>query len=124
MLFLPKSVPLVQGVYYVIFGLWSLLSISSFQALTGPKTDLWLVKTVGLLLVVSGLIFLAALLRRRLPFEVAALGAGTALVLASADIVYVAAGTIPWIYLLDALVEIIILAGWVMALGRYRSSFM
>jgi hypothetical protein len=123
-LFLPKSVAVVQGVYYTIFGLWSLLSISSFQALTGPKTDLWLVKTVGLLLLVSGLIFLAALMRHRIPLEIAALGIGTALVLASVDVVYVATNTISRIYLLDALAEIIILVGWILALDRHRASFL
>src|SRR5437879_6174180 len=35
--------PLAQGLYFLLTGLWQLLSISSFQAVTGPKHDLWLV---------------------------------------------------------------------------------
>jgi hypothetical protein len=34
-------------------GLWPLVSIGTFQQVTGPKTDLWLVKTVGVLIAVS-----------------------------------------------------------------------
>ena len=120
---LPKWVPLVQGIFYIFFGLWSVVSITSFQALTGPKTDLWLVKTVGLLLVVSGMVLLAARLRRRIPLEIAILGAGQALVLGVVDVVYVATCTISWIYLLDALAEGIILAGWAVSLSRFRSAF-
>jgi hypothetical protein len=38
-----------QGVYYLLTGVWPLPSIGSFQRVTGPKTDLWLVRTVGVL---------------------------------------------------------------------------
>ena len=60
----------LQGGYYLITGLWPLIHIPSFLWLTGPKTDLWLVKTVGLLAAVIGMVILAAVLRRRLLFEV------------------------------------------------------
>ena len=52
---------LAQGLYYAFTGVWPLISMSSFLAVTGPKTDLWLVNTVGILVLCSGLvIFLAA----------------------------------------------------------------
>lgn len=44
---------LLQGLYYSISGIWPLLSIDTFMAVTGPKTDIWLVKTVGVLLMGS-----------------------------------------------------------------------
>ena len=34
-----------QGAYYALTALWALVHVRSFQAITGPKTDLWLVKT-------------------------------------------------------------------------------
>ena len=39
---------MAQGVYYVVSGAWPLVHIDSFQKVTGRKTDLWLVHTVGL----------------------------------------------------------------------------
>lgn len=44
-----------HGAFMLATGMWPLLSIKSFQAVTGPKEDLWLVKTVGCLLTVAGL---------------------------------------------------------------------
>ena len=41
----------LSGVFYFITGVWPVLHISSFKEVTGPKTDIWLVKTVGLLMV-------------------------------------------------------------------------
>jgi hypothetical protein len=43
-------VALIQGIYFFVFGIWPILSMSTFLKITGPKTDLWLVKTVGLIL--------------------------------------------------------------------------
>jgi hypothetical protein len=44
----------VQGWFYLLTGLWAILDIDSFQRVTGPKVDLWLVKTVGVLVIVIG----------------------------------------------------------------------
>ena len=49
-----------QGLYYLFTGLWPLFSLRTFMAVTGPKVDGWLVKTVGLLLSVTGLVCLLA----------------------------------------------------------------
>jgi hypothetical protein len=35
----------VQGIYYLLTGLWPLVSIGTFQMVTGEKTDVWLVHT-------------------------------------------------------------------------------
>jgi uncharacterized membrane protein HdeD (DUF308 family) len=101
------------------FGLWAQLSITTFMRLTGPKTDIWLVKVVGLLLIVSGIVLVMSAFRRRTPLEVAALGAGNALVLAGADLVYVLTRVISPIYLLDLVIEAVFLLGWI----RYGSRF-
>jgi hypothetical protein len=96
----------LQGVMYVVTGVWPLLHMASFEAVTGPKTDDWLVHTVGLLLAVIGAVLLLAAARPAVDRLVVALAIGAALSLAAIDIVYVLNGTISRIYLVDAAIEI------------------
>ncbi|MGH7661110.1 MAG: hypothetical protein ACRENA_09390 [Vulcanimicrobiaceae bacterium] len=44
----------LQAGYYIATGIWPLLSMRSFEAITGPKTDRWLVRMVGLLAATIG----------------------------------------------------------------------
>ncbi len=103
---------IVQGVYYVVTGLWAIVSIYTFQIVTGPKTDLWLVRTVAVLVLVSGAVFLLAALRRRISLEIVVLAVGNAVGLLFIDVIYVSAGTISPIYLLDAVAEFALAAAW------------
>jgi hypothetical protein len=103
----------IQGVYYLLMGLWPILSISGFEAVTGPKTEVWLVKTVGLLLIVVGFVLIIAAYRRQIRFEMAILGIGSALALTVIELVYVTTGVISPVYLLDAFVQILMVAGWI-----------
>jgi len=75
-------VALAQGSYYVLTGVWSLVHIRSFQAVTGPKTDLWLVKTVGVLVIAIGGVLCSAGLRRQATPEIPSLAVGSAVGLA------------------------------------------
>ena len=102
---------LAQGLYYFTTGLWPLVSIRTFQMVTGPKTDLWLVKTVGVLVTAVGAVLGLAGLRRQAAPEIALLAVSSATGLAGIDIVYVARRRISPIYLLDALGQLV-LAGW------------
>jgi hypothetical protein len=43
-----------QAAYYLMTGLWPLFHRRSFEAVTGPKTDYWLVRTVGVLVAAIG----------------------------------------------------------------------
>ncbi len=99
-----------QGAMYVATGLWPLLHMPSFEAVTGAKTDDWLVHTVGLLLAVIGGVLLTAVMQRRAKRLVISLAIGTAIALAGIDTVYVLNGTISRIYLLDAAIELAIVA--------------
>jgi hypothetical protein len=109
---------LVQGVFYAATGLWALVDLDSFMAVTGPKTDRWLVKTVGILVTVIGAVLLFAWRRGAVPAEVVLLAAGSALSLAAIDLVYVSSGTIPPIYLLDAVAEVGLALAWMPAARR------
>jgi hypothetical protein len=112
------KVALIQGVFYLATGLWPLVDIQSFQLVTGPKTDLWLVKTVGLLVSVVGAALISASRGRRITPEVALLAVGSALSLATIDLVYALSGRISAVYLGDAVVEIGLALLWVIAWSR------
>ena len=75
-----------------------MLHLRSFVWVTGPKTDYWLVLTVGAILFVIGV----------------------AAVAATCDIVFVSSGVISRIYLLDAAAELALVVGWITCpwLGR------
>jgi len=102
----------VQGLYFLVTGVWPLVDIDSFQIVTGPKTDLWLVRTVGVLIAVIALSLISAALAQRVNREVFILGVGSAIALAAIDIIYVSLEVIAKIYLADAVVEGLIIAAW------------
>ena len=100
-----------QAVYYVVTGLWPVVHLRSFEALTGPKTDDWLVHTVGLLATAIGLSLGTAVLRDEANDPVVGTLAVTgALAFAAIDLWYGLSGRIPSIYLADAAVQLIVIA--------------
>jgi hypothetical protein len=86
--------------------------MASFEMVTGPKIEHWLIKTVGTLIVAISLPLLLAAWRRRCPPEVILLALGSALGLTAIDVLYVLRETIPPIYLADAVAEVILIAAW------------
>ncbi|WP_136524459.1 hypothetical protein [Geomonas ferrireducens] len=110
------TVALFQGGYFFITGIWPIFSIHSFMAVTGPKTDLWLVKTVGLVLAVIGLALLIAGARSEVALPVVVLATGSAAALAAIDVVYAIKKVIAPVYLLDAVLEAALIAWWSVAL--------
>jgi hypothetical protein len=115
------NLELSQGIYYLATGLWPLVSPTTFQMVTGPKRELWLVKTVGALAAVIGGVLAYAGMRRRRPSELALLAMGAAGAFAAIDIVYVARRRISPVYLVDAAAELGLVACW--AFGRGHLPF-
>lgn len=107
-----RVMALGQGAFYVTTGAWPLLGMSSFERVTGPKTDRWLVKTAGTLIGVIGASLLRAGLRGRGLEEARWLAASSAAALAMVDAIYVARRCISPVYLLDAVVEVGLLTAW------------
>ncbi len=103
---------LIQGLYFMLGGLWAVAGKRSFEVVTGPKVDYWLVRTVGGLLSVIGLVIASASIRHRITTEIRWLGFGTSSVLAAITVVYTAKGRIRPIYLLDAGVNLVFMARW------------
>jgi hypothetical protein len=102
-----------QAAYFLLTGIWPLVHIRSFMAVTGPKRDLWLVRTVGVLITVVGAVLAAAAWNGNFSFEIFLLAVGCAAALTAIDVIYVTNGTISPIYLADAALEILLIVLWV-----------
>jgi hypothetical protein len=107
-------VALVQGIYFFITGIWPILHMNSFLKVTGPKTDLWLVKTVGLILTVIGAVLILAQINAEVNSSIIILAIGSALSLTVIEIVYVVKRVISPIYLGDAAIEMLLLGWWIL----------
>lgn len=120
-----RRAALVQGLFYVTSGLWPVVHLRSFEAVTGKKRDAWLVRTTGALIAAVGTALLVA---ARSPSRKAAgaaaiapsrqavktLGIASAAALAGADLVFVGTGEIPRVYLADAAAEAALISLWIL----------
>ena len=112
-------VALIQGLYYAATGVWPILDLKSFMAVTGPKLEGWLVKTVGMLIATAGLALTAAGARGRVSRELRVLGASSALGFAAVDFWYAGVRRrISRVYLADGVVELGLAAAWAYAAWR------
>ncbi len=110
------SLSRAHGLFNIVTGLWPVVHIRSFETVSGPKVDRWLVRTVGALTAANGLAQLTARgPEQRLSAQV---GLGTSTVLAAVDVRYGAMGRISRIYLLDAAVQLAWVVAWTMTLRR------
>ncbi len=116
--FLASGLSVAQGAYYFGTGVWPLIDMDSFESVTGPKTDDWLVKTVGGLVAIIGSVLVMTGLRRRVTPETAVLAVGSAGGLAAIEIPYSLKGRISAIYLLDVVAEFFIVALWYLVWRR------
>jgi hypothetical protein len=106
-----RRILLTQGSYYLATGIAPFLSRRLFERVTGPKTEWWLVQTVGGLVTSMGAAMVAGALRDEPPAEVVGMAAGAAGTLAAIDVVYVARRRIAPTYLLDAAAQLALLGG-------------
>jgi energy-converting hydrogenase Eha subunit E len=111
----------IQAAIYVSTGVWPLINLASFEQVTGPKTDDWLVYTVGLLLAAIGVTLWLGARSERPNSAFVFLAAATAASLAVIDLTYALSGRISSIYLLDAAGEIVLLAAIIAGALRLRS---
>ena len=102
----PRVLFRLQGGYFVATGLWPIVHFPSFEAVTGPKVDDWLVRMVGLLAASIGATLLVAARRKSPSAEAFVLAVTSALSFAAIDVWYAARGRISPIYLADAVIEI------------------
>jgi hypothetical protein len=105
-----------HGIYYLVTGIWPVVSLTTFEWVTGPKKDGWLVKMVGLLAAVIGLSVLRTTGKGARPDPALVVGAPVAF--AAIDTFYVARRRIRPVYLLDAAVEALL--AWRWSTGRRK----
>lgn len=79
------------------------------MAATGPKVDIWLVKTVGVLVLAIGLAELVAVWRDELVMSVGVLALTSSSFLIGIDIYYSSIRRISRIYLVDAAIQVLLL---------------
>jgi len=100
-----------QGLFNIVGGVWPLLHLPSFEAVLGPKTDRWLVRTVAGLMIVNGTVQVSVGPSAEALQQARRIGIGTALTLGTIDLVYAPSGRISKVYLIDALLE----GAWILA---------
>src|SRR5215210_4398200 len=98
-----------QAAFYVLTGLWPLVSLATFERVTGPKVDDWLVHTVGLLAASIGAALWVGARPRRPAGAVVLLAGLSAASFAAIDLRYALPGRIPAVYLADAAAEVALL---------------
>jgi hypothetical protein len=109
---LKRVIATIQSDYFKRAGIWPILHVRSFEWISGPKVDRWLVKTVGALITVIGATIGLGASRRRVPPEIELLATGSAVSLDLIDDIYVAKRRIRWVYLIDAAAEFALAAAW------------
>lgn len=72
--------------YLIATGIWPIVHRKTFERVTGPKRDFWLVRVVGGLVAVTGVALGVAVVRGRRSPEMQAVAAGSAAVFAVADV--------------------------------------
>lgn len=105
-----------QGSYTTLTALWALIDINSFMFVTGPKTDIWLVKTVSVVLLAIWISFIAQAVTKSPPLPVALLALISSAGLCFVDIYYATNDVIRNIYLGDAFLQVLFTGIWVSAL--------
>jgi hypothetical protein len=118
-----RALACAQSAVFVSTGIWPALHMRSFELVTGPKRDRWLVETMGLFIAAVGAALGTAGVSRARSVapETIVLGAASAATLAACDVVFVAKGRIRAVYLLDAILESAFVAGWfAVAVGASR----
>lgn len=116
-----KYLLLTQAVYTFATAVWPIVDIRSFMEVTGYKTDIWLVKTVGALLIPVAACLGTYLVIRTDRRPALVLGMLTAIAFICIDFYYASHDVISDIYMADGVIEIIFLVGWIyVAVSNYH----
>lgn len=109
----------VQSMYMLITAVWPIVHIESFMDVTGPKEDIWLVKTVGALLIPMAIgLFLQMFTKINLTALI--LGGGSAVAFSAIDFYYASNDVISDIYLADGFLQLLFLFCWAALWASHR----
>lgn len=107
-----RMIPLLQTLYYTITAVWPLLHIHSFVWVTGGKTDIWLVKTVSVLLLPYCFLLLYLTVNQKRNFVIVISVMICCLGLAAVEAYYYFRGVVKWVYVADAAIQLAFLGYW------------
>jgi hypothetical protein len=114
-----RQLALGHGLFWIATGLWPVFHMRSFETVTGPKRDHWLVRTVGLLLASMGAGLIAgARDDRGVPASSRLVASAASGAIVGIDLVYTAKRVLKPVYLIDALVHAEFVAAWLVSSSR------
>lgn len=109
-----------QSVYTLLTALWPIVDIESFMWVSGYKVDVWLVKTVSILLLAVAVCLLLAIFSKGDHFPVYMLALLAAAGLAYVDFYYALGGRISKIYMADGVIEALFVLAWLFILSNQK----
>jgi hypothetical protein len=117
-----RNVALAQGIYFFITGAWAIFHAKSFMLITGPKTDIWLLRLVGMLTVGISWVLFIVVKRKKQSLESMVLILFSGFSYLTIDVVYSLSGIIRYVYLYDAIIQLIFLSIWVnwLVMTKYK----
>lgn len=112
-----KTVFSIAGIYYLITAIWPLVSIRTFEKVSGPKIDKWLVYTVSLLLLGPSLLYLySGFSDSEVHNSIIFLALINAIALTFIDVYFSFKKVIWKTYLIDAVLQILIMVALIISL--------
>lgn len=113
-----RAILVAHAAYFAVTGLWPLIHYRSFEAVSGPKRDDWLVKTLAVFILPVAIAGASAAARDRVSSEVRVLAIGSSLALGWSSAWYALRGRIRRVYLADAVAEAVLVAALLLARRR------
>lgn len=104
----------IQSCYLLLTALWPFIDINSFMLITGPKQDVWLVKTVAVLLIPVALCLSTYLLTGGSYIYPMVLGSLIPLAFMTIDFHYAGLNVISDVYLIDGVIQVIFFGAWML----------
>lgn len=102
-----------HGLYLLVGGLWPLLYMQGFEAVTGPKVEHFLVRSIALILLLTAANLFTQLDKPRVEQSATVMAAGVSLILGLVGIISAAGGWVWPIYFIDGGVHTLFALSWV-----------
>lgn len=113
---------IVQAAYTLVTAVWPIFHIQSFMEVSGYKTDIWLVKTVGALLIPVAACLASYLFIKTDKRPALILGSLSAIAFIGVDFYYSLTDVISDVYMVDGFLQIAFLSGWVFIGLKHRDA--
>ena len=115
-----RALLIIHSVYYLLTAIWGIADIESFMAVTGPKTDVWLVKTVSVLIIPIALALISFLYVKHEYVPAVVLGMTSAAGFAIIDFYYSLKDVISDVYMVDGAVQVLLFISWITVLSTVQ----